>query len=124
IIYDNSLKLGAMRLTQRFFKNGETDAKSVKECRNFIAGYMSSVTRQCLKYGFETVVGSSGTITNIANIINVSRGSKDDTRLNNFMFTREELYSIVEQIIEAGTVKQRMKIPGLDPARADIISAG
>ena len=124
IIYDISQKLGAMRLTQRFFKNGETDAKSIRDCRKFIAGYMSPVTRQCLKYGFETVVGSSGTITNIANIINVSRGGKEDIRLNNFTFNREELFNVVEQIIESRTVKQRMKIPGLDPARADIIAAG
>ncbi len=124
IIYDNSLKLGAIRLTQRFFKDKETDNKSVKESRNFISGHMQPVTRQCKKYNFELAVGSSGTILNIANIINIKRGGTEETKLNNFTFTRDELYEVVEDIIEAKTPKQRLKIPGLDADRADIIAAG
>jgi exopolyphosphatase / guanosine-5'-triphosphate,3'-diphosphate pyrophosphatase len=124
IIYDNSLKLGAIRLTQRFFTDKETDSKSVKACRRFISGHMSGVTRESRGHNFETAVGSSGTITNLANIINIKRGGELDTRLNNFTFTKDELYETVEEILTAGTLKQRLKIPGLDPARADIITAG
>lgn len=124
IVYDNSLKLGAIRLTQRFFHGGETDSKSIKACRQFIKGYMTNVTREINRYNYETAVGSSGTITNIANIINVKRGGEPDTRLNNFSFTKEELFAVVEELLEAKSVKQKLKIPGLDPARADIITAG
>lgn len=128
IIYDNSLKLGAIRLTQRFFQDKETDSKAVKACRRFISGHMSIVTRESAKHSFEIAVGSSGTITNIASIINIKRGGDDavklNARLNNFSFTRDELFETVEEILSAKTVKQRLKIPGLDPARADIITAG
>jgi exopolyphosphatase/guanosine-5'-triphosphate,3'-diphosphate pyrophosphatase len=124
IAYDNSLKLGAIRLTQRFFKDRETDSKSVKACRQFIQGYMSPITRECLKYKYDAAVGSSGTIMNLANIINVKRGGGPAARLNNFTFTRDELYEAVEEILEAKTEKQRLKIQGLDEDRADIITAG
>lgn len=124
IIYDNSLKLGAIRLTQRFFPGKEIESKQVKACRRFISGYMTNVTRELLKYSWETSVGSSGTITNLANIINVKRGSAPDAKLNNFTFTRDELFETVDIILEARTAKQRIKIPGLDPARVDIIPAG
>lgn len=128
ISYDNSLKLGAIRLTQRFFADKEIDSKAIKACRRFISGHMSGVTRESSKYTFETAVGSSGTITNLANIIYTKRGGDIDdklgTRLNNFTFTKDELYEVVDEILEAKTVKQRLKIPGLDPARADIIAAG
>jgi exopolyphosphatase / guanosine-5'-triphosphate,3'-diphosphate pyrophosphatase len=124
IIYDNSLKLGAIRLTQRFFTDKETDSKSVKACRRFISGHMSGVTRESKGHNFDVAVGSSGTITNLANIINIKRGGELDARLNNFTFTKDELYETVEEILTAGTLKQRLKIPGLDPARADIITAG
>ncbi len=129
ILYDNSLKLGAIRLTQRFFTDKETDSKAVKACRRFISGHMSGVTRESARHSFDTAVGSSGTITNLANIINFKRGVGDEEaklnlRLNNFTFTKDELFETVEEILEAKTLKQRLKIPGLDPARADIITAG
>lgn len=124
IYYDNSLKLGAIRLTERFFKDGETDTKAVKHCREYIKGFMTTVTRESNKYNFETAVGSSGTITNIANIINVKKGGEPDAKLNNFVFTKDELNSTVTEILEAKSLKQRLKIPGLDPQRADILPAG
>ena len=124
INYDNSLKLGAIRLTQRFFPGGETESRQVKACRQYIRGHMSNVTREITKFKFETAVGSSGTILNIANIINVKRGKPSGEKLNSFIFTREELNAAAEEITEARTAKQRLKIEGLDPNRADIITAG
>ncbi len=124
IAYDNSLKLGAIRLTERFFGGKDTDAKSVKACRQYIKGFMTSVTRGSKQHKYDIAVGSSGTIMNLANIINIKRGGEADARLNNFIFSKDELYSAVDDIIEAGTIKQKLKIPGLDPARADIITAG
>jgi exopolyphosphatase/guanosine-5'-triphosphate,3'-diphosphate pyrophosphatase len=85
---------------------------------------MQPVTRDIAKNKFELAIGSSGTILNLANIISFKKGGNADTRLNNFIFTREELYETVNEILEAKTLKQRMKIPGLDPVRADIITAG
>jgi exopolyphosphatase/guanosine-5'-triphosphate,3'-diphosphate pyrophosphatase len=124
IIYDNSLKLGAMRITQRFFGDKEIDSKQVKECRKYIKGTMNTVTRALKRYPFETVVGSSGTINNIANIIKTKRGESAEAPINNFTFTKDELKDVMEELLEAKTIKQRAKIPGLDPARADIIVGG
>jgi len=131
ITYDISLKLGAIRLTQRFFsrrdglpKDKEIDSKSIKTCRKFISGYMAPVTRESKKYNYEMAVGSSGTIGNIANMINFSRGGTSETKLNNFTFSAKELFDTVDMVTEAKSVKQLSKIPGLDADRADIITAG
>jgi exopolyphosphatase/guanosine-5'-triphosphate,3'-diphosphate pyrophosphatase len=124
IYYDNSIKLGAIRLTRRFFDSDKLDPKSIKECRKFVRGTMNPVTRQMVNFDFETVVGSSGTVLNLANIIRNTRDPNSDERLNNFVFTREELFDAVEKILDAKSEKQRAKIPGLDPSRADIIPAG
>ena len=124
VIYDNSLKLGAIRLTQRFFNSEKTESKAVKDCRKFIRGTMNPVTRQIENYSFESVIGSSGTIANIANMIRTAKNGESENRLNNFTFTKDELHEVTEKIIDAKTEKQRLKIPGLDPSRADIITAG
>jgi exopolyphosphatase/guanosine-5'-triphosphate,3'-diphosphate pyrophosphatase len=128
IYYDNSLKLGAIRFTQRFFESDKIESREIKECRKYIRGIMNPVMRQLKDYLFDTVVGSSGTIVSIGSMVNVTRNSPADSsssrRINNFTFTKDELYEVVEKITEARTNKQRSKIPGLDPARADIITAG
>lgn len=124
VFYDNSLKLGAIRLTQRFFNSDRIEGKAVKECRKFIRGTMNPVKRQLENINFDTAVGSSGTIVNIANMIRIAKTGEPEGRLNNFTFTKEELYEITEKIIDAKTEKQILKIPGLDPSRADIITAG
>jgi exopolyphosphatase/guanosine-5'-triphosphate,3'-diphosphate pyrophosphatase len=124
IAYDNSLKLGSIRLTQRFFKDGQTEAKQVKACRQYIRGFMQHVIRESRKHTFDIAVGSSGTILNIASIISFKRGGAADLKLNNFTFTKDELGGVVDDILEAKTLKQRYKIPGLDEDRADIITAG
>jgi exopolyphosphatase/guanosine-5'-triphosphate,3'-diphosphate pyrophosphatase len=124
ILYDNSLKLGAIRLTQRFFDSEKIENRQIKECRKFIRGTMNPVTRQVSNINFEIVVGSSGTVMNAASMISVSKDGNPDVRFNNYTFTRQELEGIVETIIEAKSAKQRLKIPGLDPSRVDIITAG
>jgi exopolyphosphatase/guanosine-5'-triphosphate,3'-diphosphate pyrophosphatase len=85
---------------------------------------MNTVTRDVSGFEYDMVIGSSGTINNLANIIRVKRGITEEATLNNFIFSRDEMKIAVEEILEAKNIKQRTKIPGLDPARADIIAGG
>jgi len=124
IIYDNTIKLGAMRMSERFFSGKELDAKQIKDCRKFINGTMNPVIRDARKYKYDIAVGTSGTVNNLASIISASRDGETELKLNNFEFTRDDLEAAIEKLTEAKTVKQRMKVEGLDPARADIIVGG
>lgn len=124
IFYENSLKLGAMRLTQRFFTLDKITPKAVKECRKFVRGTIHLVSQEVKEHDLDVIVGSSGTIINLANMIRLRRGDDPGAKINNVSFTRGELHEIVEKLISAKDVKQRAKIPGLDMTRADIIAAG
>jgi exopolyphosphatase/guanosine-5'-triphosphate,3'-diphosphate pyrophosphatase len=44
--------------------------------------------------------------------------------LNNYTLSRDDIDGVVRRLVKAPTVKERSKIPGLDPRRADIILAG
>lgn len=124
VIFDNSLKLGAIRLTQRFLKENKLESKAIKDCKKYVKGYMQPVTRELKRLDYEQVTGSSGTIMNIANIIKMKRGHNPEMKLNNFTFTSDELFCATDSILSCDTKKELLKIEGLDPTRADIIPAG
>ncbi len=124
ILYSNSLKIGAVRLSQRFFKDGKTSQRSVRDCREYVAGMLNPIVREVKKHDFEMVVGASGTITSIARMIGRMREEDDEISINNFVFTRDELLKIVDTVLSAENASERLSIAGLDRGRADIIPAG
>lgn len=124
IAYSNSLKLGAVRLTQRFFPDGRTNKRSVRECRAYVRGMLAPVARIIHRYDLDMSVGSSGTIANIAGIARTKASGDNDEPLNGFQFTRRQVADVTSAIIDASETTDRLRIPGLDPSRADIIAAG
>jgi exopolyphosphatase/guanosine-5'-triphosphate,3'-diphosphate pyrophosphatase len=125
IFYSNSLKLGAVRLTERFFaEKKKYSSKAIRKCSKYISGMLNPPIRDIKGQNYDVVVGSSGTIENIAQMIRVNLGNRQGTKLNGFEFTREELYTIVDKLVRAKTPENLLKMPGLDKSRADIIIAG
>jgi exopolyphosphatase/guanosine-5'-triphosphate,3'-diphosphate pyrophosphatase len=124
VIEANSLKLGAIRLTDRFFTADPIDPKSVSRCREHVKAYINPMARRVRTHGFEVAVGSSGTVLNIAQMIQALRGQEPTRYLSNFVFSRFELGEVVKMLVKADTVKKRQKIEGLDPKRVDIILGG
>ncbi|MEP7115455.1 MAG: Ppx/GppA phosphatase family protein [Ilumatobacteraceae bacterium] len=119
-----SFKLGAVRLTDRFFPNGTTTAESVSDCRSYVRSILASFEREVEEFGFDIAIASSGTAETIARIIHAAR---DDTGLrtfNRFEFTVAEVRSIAESLAKKRTSDERRSTAGLDPTRADIIVAG
>lgn len=126
ILYSNSLKLGAVRLSQMFFQDGKITSEKIKECRNWVEGVIYPIFRDTENFKTDIYVGSSGTIMNCGQMIFVRReGVESPTRiLNNFEFTAKELYEIEEVVLSRKTTNERKEIPGLETKRADIMPAG
>ncbi len=118
-----SLKLGAIRLTDRFFAEEPITSSQVKECRIHIQAYLGPVVREVERHGFDLAIGSSGTILNLAEMARQRRG-ESGRLVSNATFTRKELGKVVDALVDAPTAKKRTKVPGLDAKRADIIVAG
>jgi exopolyphosphatase/guanosine-5'-triphosphate,3'-diphosphate pyrophosphatase len=119
-----SFKLGAVRLTDRFFPGGNISAESVKECRSYTRSILATFEREVEDLGFEVAITSSGTAETIARMVHASRDDTDLHTFNRFEFTVTELQSIVDALVKKKSSEDRRGIPGLDPARADIIVAG
>jgi len=123
--YANSLKLGAVRLTQRFFTSDTPKFSEIAACREHLAGVLHPIARKLQGKSIDIAVGSSGTILNLALMINAVGGKPlhlEET--NNLEISKQELSRITRSILGAKTFEKRRKLPGIDPARVDIIVAG
>ncbi|MGZ4762176.1 MAG: Ppx/GppA phosphatase family protein [Ilumatobacteraceae bacterium] len=119
-----SFKLGAVRLTDRFFPGGIVTTKALSDCRSYIRSILATFEREVEELGFDIAIASSGTAETIARMIHAAR---DDTPLhtfNRFEFAVVELQSITDTLAKRRSSDDRRGIPGLDPTRADIIVAG
>lgn len=124
-IYSNSLKLGAVRLSQKFFPEFELSKSRIEKCRKWVEGEIYTTVQRIEKGNLDVVVGSSGTIQSAGLMILAKRkGQIDFKMLNNFEFTQDELLEIEEEILSRKTPAKRKKISGLEEKRADIIPAG
>lgn len=126
IDFSNSLKIGAVRLTERFFQNDSINKKSIDECRKFVKGSLVPLVREISKKQFECCIGSSGTIDTLTTIIRASKrnGLPEYVDNNNYTFSKAELLKAVELILKAKSNRKRSSIPGMDQDRVDIITAG
>lgn len=123
-LFARSLKLGAIRLTRRFFRKKSVESKDAEQCRKFLKGRLAPIRKEIKKTGFDVAIGSSGTVQNLAAMINLRKGKPNPMSFNNFVFSKKDLEAVVGEILAAGNAKQRAKLAGLDPKRADIIVAG
>jgi len=69
-----SLKLGHIRLTDRFFPDGVITDGSVRACRRHVRAFVAPVAREVLELGAELAVGCSGTIENLARMTDAREG--------------------------------------------------
>ena len=69
-----SFKLGAVRLTDRFFPGGHTSPPSIHECSTYVRSVLAGFEREVAELGFDVAVASSGTAETIAMLVTAERG--------------------------------------------------
>lgn len=119
-----SFKLGAVRLTDRFFPGGAVSTKAVKACRAHVRDILSHFQRELDAHGFDLAIASSGTAETIARLVHAAKGGEVLTTYNCNEFSAGELHEVVEELAGHRTAAARAKVPGLEAGRADIIVAG
>jgi exopolyphosphatase/guanosine-5'-triphosphate,3'-diphosphate pyrophosphatase len=119
----DSLNLGAVRLTNMFLpdETGPVSEEQYEQIKTYIRREASDVTKELSKYTVSCVVGSSGTIENLARIAFVYlRGTAHESYEK---LEYEHLKKIV-RAMSALPLEERRKFPGINAQRADIIISG
>jgi exopolyphosphatase/guanosine-5'-triphosphate,3'-diphosphate pyrophosphatase len=70
----------------------------------------------------KTMIGTAGTITTLAAMA-LTMQAYDPRRIDGYLLTRQKLGEITVELARR-TIAERQQMPGLSPARADVILAG
>ncbi len=117
-----SLALGAVRLTERFVATDPLDEKSLDALKSEIDWRIGRLAREVRDVGFQTAVGTSGTIAALAAMAAAADG-RPPVPGRHRTLTRKALKDVVKTLL-ATTAREKLKIPGLEAKRADIATAG
>ncbi len=116
-----SFKLGAIRLTERFAKSDplspSDERRLVRHIRRETNAYLAGIARRRV----QRVIGTSGTILALGSLASgVRPGSTDIRRL---AVSAGDVRHLRDRLVRM-TLDERLKLPGLDPRRADIAAVG
>lgn len=124
VLASRSLKLGAIRLTRRFFDGKLTHPGAVDACRRHVRSTIAPFARDVRRLDVEVAVGSSGTIATLAEMAAMRATGSRPRSVSNLVLTTAQLDDLVKELAAAPSAEARAELPGLDAGRADIILGG
>ena len=117
-----SFKLGVIRLTEHFVKSDPLSPRDQRKLTRFVESEAGKFLGQIVRQGFDRVIGTSGTIQSLGAVALAERGESAGT-LRNRRITAKQIRRARKQLI-ARDLEERLKVPGLEPRRADLAVAG
>ncbi len=115
-----SFKLGVIRLTERFVRTDPLSRRDeralVRHIRKQAGDYLAQLSRR----RFDRVIGTSGTILSLGALAAGERASED---IRNVRVPAKAM-SRLRRMLTSMTLADRLKVPNLDPRRADLSPAG
>lgn len=123
IISTESIKIGAVRLTQKFFPDFMLNENLILACKNWVENKIFELKNKLKGVEIDCFIGTSGTVLTIGNML-LSEINRNLDGLNNFKISKIDLSKIEQIILSAETLEERKKIVGLDEKRADVFPAG
>lgn len=119
----HSLDIGSVRLTEMFIKNDPPTQDEVESVKAYVREKTSELlTEICEEDSDLIAIGVAGTITTLS-AIKQKLTVYDSNKVHLSTLTVSDIETILNQLMGA-PLKERKKIPGLEPKRADVIIAG
>ncbi len=119
-----SIKVGALRLTKKFFPDFVINEYSLRKCGEYIEEHITRNKNLKVNEKFDIAVGSSGTILSTVGFVYYLKHNKRKRAINGLTFTKEDLMEVSDYVFTKHTYEKRLKIKGLEKKRADIYPAG
>lgn len=122
--FTESYKLGAARLTQRFFKKDKPTPQEIRELHDEVRGMLRpAAARLSESGGFDQLIGTSGTVQALAKIDRIRSKKKDHQDLDGHVMTLSRIEEIVAYLEEASLEGERIKHVSTDRNRTILAGA-
>jgi len=121
--YLDSRKIGVSRMSADFVKSDPVTKKCISDLESFYARQLMELDVAVLRFNPTFLVGTSGTMQNIAAMIAMSKKLDTSVTLNAFEYSADDFFAFYSRFVKLSR-KQRLTVPGLDPKRVDFIVAG
>jgi exopolyphosphatase/guanosine-5'-triphosphate,3'-diphosphate pyrophosphatase len=118
-----SFKLGVIRLTERFVKTDPLEPRDERKLVRHIDAEIGKYLHQIARTGFERVIGTSGTILSLGAVASAAEGLAPGAPLRNRRFAAKQIRRVRKDLV-ALDLEKRLRVPGLEPRRADLAVAG
>ena len=122
IRFAKSENVGALRMTEKFLKQDPINENEFKNMSDFIYEEIKDTLKYIEKDGVQKIVGIGGTITSLS-AINQEMESYSMDKIHNSKITLSEI-ELILQNLKKMTLNDKKTLKGLQPKRADIITAG
>lgn len=124
MLHLQSNKLGAIRLTKKYFDGVPSNEVSIEKCKKFIKGEWAQTLDKINAVGFTTTVGTSGTLMTLISMAYLRKHEEIPTVPNGLTVKAKQVLKVIRDIKNASTPENIALLNGMDTTRADIITAG
>ncbi|TVR29291.1 MAG: Ppx/GppA family phosphatase [Balneolaceae bacterium] len=118
-----SKKIGVARMTASFIDHDPITGEEIKTLRNYFHENLIDVAQAFAIHRAKIMIGSSGTMENIALMIAYRNKKSPSLSVNELEFTSKEFYAFYDEVIGMDR-KQRAKLKGIDEKRIELLPAG
>jgi exopolyphosphatase/guanosine-5'-triphosphate,3'-diphosphate pyrophosphatase len=118
-----SFKLGVIRLTERYVHTDPITPREERKLVRHIDSEAGEYLDEIASAGFDRIIGTSGTILSLGSVAAAAQGDPPDASLRNRRVPAKQLRR-VRKTLTSLDLEKRLKVPGLEPRRADLAVAG
>ena len=122
-VYLNSFKIGVARMAAKFVENDPITSEEIKTLKDYYHDTLKELKNILNEHSVKTIIGSSGTMENIATMIANRNSISSSLTLNELVFHDDEFLPFYDHFIKLSK-KERIKEKGLEEKRVDIINPG
>ena len=118
-----SFKAGVLRLSERFITSDPISPHDERKLLKYVDAEMGDYLDRIAAAGFDRVVGTSGTILSLGAIAAAQQGIRAGELLRNRRVPAKQLRRVCKELVGL-SLEKRLRVPGLEPRRADLAVAG
>jgi exopolyphosphatase/guanosine-5'-triphosphate,3'-diphosphate pyrophosphatase len=115
-----SFKMGVIRLAERFVRSDPISSSDERKLARYVHKQAGAYLDELASRGFDRVIGTSGTILSLGAL---AAGAGAPKELRNFRVSAKDIHRVRARLTRLD-LQRRLKVPGLEPRRADIAVPG